>query len=382
MRVVITGLYPLDRDHILGGVESITAVLADGIEKFDDVELHVVTCHPSLRERRVYREGRRTVHALPLRRLGRLTLHRRDVACLHREFDLIRPDIVHAHGSDIYADAATSSRYPAIVSVHGIMGKEVAFSLGLKETMVRHFDRWYERYVLRRIENLIRVSPYLFDAHPWFRPPHVYDVETSADLRYFAVSGEPERFRILSPARVIPRKGILELIGAFAILSERFPQAELRVAGETETFPSYVEECRRKAERLGVSDKVRLLGNQSPERLAEEYAMAGLIVLASGQETAPVAIQEAMAVGRPVVATDVGGNKYMVSDGETGYVVPWGDESALADAMGKVLEDPERALAMGRRAREEALRRFHPDSVARRTLDAYKDVLSRREALR
>ncbi len=378
MRVAIAGLYPLDRKRILGGVEAITAVLADGIEKSDEVELHVVTCHPSLDRHRVYREGQRVVHALPLRRLGRLTLHRRDVACLHREFDRIQPDIIHAHGSDIYADAATSSGYPAIVSVHGIMGKEVAFSPGLKERLVRHFDRWYERYVLGHIENLIRVSPYLSDAHPWFHPSHVYDIETSADLRYFSVSGEPEQFRILSPARVIPRKGILELVEAFAILSKQFQQAELRVAGEAETFPAYAGECRRKAELLGVADRVRFLGPLDPDRMAEEYAAAELVVLASGQETAPVAIQEAMAVGRPVVATDVGGNRYMVSEGETGHLVPWGDVRALAGAMGKVLGNWELALAMGRRAREEALQRFHPDSVARRTLEAYRDVISRR----
>ncbi|MCD6289459.1 MAG: glycosyltransferase [Anaerolineae bacterium] len=105
------------------------------------------------------------------------------------------------------------------------------------------------------------------------------------------------------------------------------------------------------------------------------YARAEVVALASHQETAPVTIAEAMAVGRPVVATDVGGVAHMVTDDRTGFVVPRGDERALSDALITVLSDPSRARAMGAAGRVEAERRFRAARVAAQTLDVYRQVM-------
>jgi glycosyltransferase involved in cell wall biosynthesis len=99
-----------------------------------------------------------------------------------------------------------------------------------------------------------------------------------------------------------------------------------------------------------------------------------MLVMASRQETAPVSVMEAMAAGLPVVATDVGGTRWLVEDESSGRLVPVGDDVRLADALRRYLEDPSAAREHGRAARGIAERRFRVDTVVDRTLEVYSRV--------
>jgi len=90
-----------------------------------------------------------------------------------------------------------------------------------------------------------------------------------------------------------------------------------------------------------------------------------------------VVIAEAMAAGRPVVATAVGGVPYMVTPGRTGWLVPPEDEEALAGAVVAALQSVDRARTMGMAAREEAVKRFHPRPLAERHVEVYREVMAR-----
>jgi glycosyltransferase involved in cell wall biosynthesis len=99
------------------------------------------------------------------------------------------------------------------------------------------------------------------------------------------------------------------------------------------------------------------------------------VALASEQETAPVSIAEAMAAGRPVVTTDVGGCAAMVPHGVTGWVVPPRDPAALADALIALLADPAACAAMGQAGRAAAEARFRLAPVVEATVGVYLQVL-------
>jgi glycosyltransferase involved in cell wall biosynthesis len=105
------------------------------------------------------------------------------------------------------------------------------------------------------------------------------------------------------------------------------------------------------------------------------YAAADGVVLASEQETASVTIAEAMAMGRPVVATDVGGSATMVADGVTGRIVPPRDPQALAAALGELLADTARSTALGQAGRAVAEARFRLSAVTDATLAVYRSIL-------
>ena len=99
------------------------------------------------------------------------------------------------------------------------------------------------------------------------------------------------------------------------------------------------------------------------------------LILPSNYDAFGLVLAEAMAVGTPVIATRVGGIPYVVKDGETGFLVEPGDVDTLAEKMMLLLEDRELRQRMGRRGKEEAMRRFHPEVVARKTMTVYKEVL-------
>ena len=100
------------------------------------------------------------------------------------------------------------------------------------------------------------------------------------------------------------------------------------------------------------------------------------LLLPSYQETLPVVVAEAMAMGKIVIASDVGGVREMVDDGQTGFLFKAGDVSALTNLMLKVAEmNEETFLQMSQKARQKAWNMFNSESVAQKTVDFYERVL-------
>jgi glycosyltransferase involved in cell wall biosynthesis len=178
---------------------------------------------------------------------------------------------------------------------------------------------------------------------------------------------------------VIERKGVLPLIRAFHRVHQQMPESRLRVAGSEIVEAEYARACRDLARSLGLGEAVAFLGQVTTEEILAEYARCATFVLPSFQETAPVAIEEAMAAGVPCVATRVGGIPWMIEDGVTGQTVPApssaaGNPGQIADALLQVLLAA-RAGEMGKEARRRARTRFRAEVVARRTREVYQKVL-------
>ncbi len=377
MRVAMLGLYPPNPDHIVGGVEAVTYFLSHALTTFPNVEIHAVTFRPHLSRPQVLQHGDVVVYLLPTPRAGRLLWHRPSVRRLHRLLSVLSPDIVHSHGSTMYTAAAVSSSYPHVVTVHGIMAREAPTVWGWRRRLAREVDRWFERWVLAQAREIIAISPYVREAYPWLRA-RFHLVENPVNPRFFDVPEDAVATgNVLCVARVIPRKGVLTLIRAFARVAGDFPGAELHIAGETESFPEYAAACREEVRRRSLEHRIHFLGPLTPDDLADAYGRAQVVTLASVQETAPVVIAEALAAGRPVVATAVGGVPYMVRDKETGWLVPPGDDQGLARALAAALQNPERCVQMGRAARAEAQQRFHPLPLAEKHLHVYDIVMGR-----
>ncbi len=133
------------------------------------------------------------------------------------------------------------------------------------------------------------------------------------------------------------------------------------------------EHLEQRAHDLGLAKSCLFLGYQ--EDVAPWYAVCDAVVLTSASEGTPVTIIEALAAGRPVVATKVGGVADVVDEGETGFLVRPGDTHALAERLEILAHDPERRVAMGVTGRERVLRRY---AVARLVDDVdalYRELL-------
>jgi glycosyltransferase involved in cell wall biosynthesis len=378
MKVAMLGLYPARPDCIAGGVEAVVDTLSAELSRDDDLEVHVITlgtAHQGGQARPL--DATPTVHWLPEPRFGRLTWHLVESRRLQRALHHLQPDIVHAHGSLVYAHAATQSGFPYVVTVHGIMAREAQTVLAPRKRMARQLDAWYERFALQSVGDLIAISPYVLEAYPWLRPRQVHHIENPVDDLFFQVSRREEPLRILCPVRVIPRKGLLLGLQALLALRQDLPALQLRVAGETLAMPDYYEACQSFIAAHGLQEQVLFLDHLSAAQLAEEYARCTLMLLPSMQETAPVVIAEAMAAGVPVVATRVGGVPNMVQHGITGWLVDHRDIDGLTAALRHLLRHAPLRRAMGQQARAMAEKRFRVAAVAERTKQVYQNILSR-----
>lgn len=379
MRVAILGPYPLDAER-LGGVEVAIVYVQRELLKREDMELQIVTCKEELAAPKVVEGGRLRVVYLPRGRLGRLTWHRREVRAILEALRPFEPDIVHAHGSGLYAGAALAGPYPAVITVHGIISQEAKLLSGWGNRLRGALDAAYERMVIRRARHLLLITPYVEQVFAGLFSGRSYLVENACDERFFALERQVVTGRILFAGPVIPRKGVLPLLKALSLVREQVPEAHLRIAGPTAGRPEYYQACAAYVHEQGLGQAVSFLGQLTQEQLLEEYARCAFFVLPSFQETAPMVVEQAMAAGVPSVATRAGGVPWMLEEGVTGLTLPVpdspaGDPQALAAAMVRLLRDGELAERMGRRAREVARARFWPEDVAQRTLEVYQRVL-------
>ncbi|MBM3703350.1 MAG: glycosyltransferase family 4 protein, partial [Actinobacteria bacterium] len=303
---------------------------------------------------------------------------------IHRFLDQIKPDIVHGIGTEHpFAYVAISSRFPSVITVHGVMSEVVKkVSVGLLSPKRAYSS--LEKYVLKRAQHIISISPYVKTSlGKYARDAKFYDIENCIDEVFFDMSYSANNIQkpaVLFIGMLQPRKGVLELAQAFKIVNEKHSDVSLKIVGpvlpgEEEYYSnlmSYIKDNK-------LTNNVEFLGYRDAISTAKELSKANMLVLSSREETAPMVISEAMAVGIPVIATKVGGVPSMIRDGETGFLVDIGDIEGLAQRMSLLLEDETLRKEMGRKAREEARRRFHPNVIAEKTREVYQRILEQRK---
>ena len=155
-------------------------------------------------------------------------------------------------------------------------------------------------------------------------------------------------------------------------VKQAVPAATFLLAGEGELMAS----LRALSNELGIGDSTVFLGRC--DAVAELLSISDVCVLSSKAEGFSNSILEYMAAGRPVVATDVGGAREAIVEGETGHLVPSGDDDAMAARIAGLLQDPERANKMGERGRQVVLARFSSEVQRQQVADLYNRLLNRK----
>jgi glycosyltransferase involved in cell wall biosynthesis len=191
----------------------------------------------------------------------------------------------------------------------------------------------------------------------------------------------PYRHRLIQVGRVVPRKGAAVSVTALT----RLPGVELLVvggppAGRLDDDPE-VRRLRDLAHGLGVADRVRFTGAVADEDVAPLLRSADVVLCPGDYEPFGIVPLEAMACGRPVVATAVGGQLDTVADPATGRLVPPRDPDALARAVADLLADPAAREACGEAGRRRVLGTYGWTRVAAATEAVYFGVLAARPAL-
>jgi glycosyltransferase involved in cell wall biosynthesis len=172
--------------------------------------------------------------------------------------------------------------------------------------------------------------------------------------------------------RLVSEKGVDILFKAFAQVKERVPEAELIIAGQGVE----AENLKSLAEELGINNSVKWLGHITREELEHHFDAAWVQVVPSlWAEPFGNVTTEAMMRGTAVIASATGAQPEIVIDNNTGFLVPPGDVTALADALLKLLSSRELAEEMGQTGRKRAIEEFSEQRRTQNFLDIYQEII-------
>jgi glycosyltransferase involved in cell wall biosynthesis len=292
-----------------------------------------------------------------------------------------RPDVVHSHmvHANLMARALRLlTPIPVLVStIHNIYegGPLLMAGYRLSNRLVDHMtiisEAAADRFVRDRIvpRELLRVIPNGVDADEFRKVP----AGTRASLR--GTLGVEREFVWLAVGRFEPAKDYPNMLHAFAKLHHQQPRTVLLLVGRG----SLQEDTEALTRSLGLADAVRFLGVRRD--VPELMSAADAYVMSSAWEGMPMVLLEAAAAGLPIVSTAVGGNREVVADEESGFLVPPRDADALARGMARLGALSAPALrAMGERGRERVRSRYGLARVADRWEALYREMLARKGA--
>jgi len=348
-------------------------LLVSGVESGDEGNMLELGRLPPIDPRILPTLGRAISPLDDLRALTGLVL-------LARSF---KPDIVHTHLAKAGALGRIAARIAGVRTVvHTYHGSVFRGYFGQRESAVYlGIERALARITTRIVAITSGQKADLVDLG--IAPSSkIVEIPLGLDLDHFrelpareaalSALGLPREGRYVAiVARLVPIKDIPTFLRAFALVTESLPDVRGLVVGDGPERGA----VERLAQNLGLERRCRFLGWRAD--LPNVYAASDVVALTSLNEGSPVSVIEAMASGRAVVATAVGGVPDVVSEA-TGILVPVGDRRGFADAIVSLLRDPDRRAELGRKGREVAIRRFGSDRLIADIDRLYMDLLGRR----
>ncbi len=374
MKVAILTHFPDELDSPNGGVEAVNVILSTSLAKLSGISVHVVTLSSECKKVEVVSERGITIHRLP-RGIGNELLNaigggRKTILAYLEE---LQPDLVHAN--DTYGIMSSDLPFPQVFTIHGFIYEDTLVSDGKFVWLRSKLWQWVETSGWARKKNIISISPYVREKLGGVFNGTIYDIENPISEDFFDVKREEKKGVIFSAAVISKRKNQLALIQAVEHLLNNGCDVELRLAGPI-VEPDYGETVKKYIQKKGLNKRVILLGSLGRIAIMNELSQASLFALVSQEENSPMGIEEAMAVGLPIVTSNRCGMPYMVRNYETGFLVDPFDPKRISKAIMTILEDDLLSDSISKAAKKFAKEHYHPEKVAHRTMLTYKEILS------
>ena len=284
----------------------------------------------------------------------------------------IKPDIVHCHSSKagfIGRSAAKICGVPAVFTAHGW-----AFTEGVsvkKRFVYKNIEKIMSKYT----QKIICVSEYdrklAIEVMPEYAKNLVSIHNGIPDKKHDKVFKD-EFLRLVMIARFSPPKDQITLIYTAKILIEEGIPIQLTLVGDGPNFST----AKEVAKKLQIDQWVNFLGARTD--IENILSKNDIFLLISKWEGFPISIIEAMRQGMPVIASDVGGVSEAVIDGETGFLIPRGNEKFLKEKIKELYEKRNLCYEFGENGRKRYLKYFTSDKMVEKIIKIYEEILNRK----
>ncbi|HOB44006.1 MAG TPA: glycosyltransferase family 4 protein [Bacillota bacterium] len=270
-------------------------------------------------------------------------------------------DLLHSHY--VFPDGFVSRLQS------GVPGVATEHTSGFLDRLERGRMLWLYRWVYARMDQIIAPSDELAGAVGSLGVPRqkITFVSNGVDTDKFSPEVPPRDLRkqytlapetriVLCPRRLEPKNGVKYLVEAVPAVLRECPDTRFFIVGGS--YPDQLVLLQKRARELGVQNHIIFAGSVPNAEMPSWYTAADVVVLPSLKEATSIAGLEAMACGRPLVGTNVGGIPYLIDDGKTGLLVEPKDPPGLADALVNVLTNDTTRREMGVAARKKAVDLF------------------------
>ena len=377
MNVLIISALPVDLDSIKGGVDAVILNLINGFKHFPEVDFLILSLGKTEQKYSVKIEENITIEYVPKSQFigGDLYYYLFQVQKSVREIiKNYKPDIIHLHGSSpILFSLRGLDKKNVIITQHGIMAEELNYQNSIIGKLKFWIKKKIEHYYFPRFKNYIFISNYNkkflyglkknnYTGSLIYNPvkPDFYDLELRKSF------GK----RIVYVGVINQRKNLICLLQALVHVKNKVKDVHLDVVGGFAN-EEYQKKILSFIEENDLVNNVEFLGWKSQNEILELYKTTDLMVLPSLQESLPVSIAEAMAAGRPVIATNVGGVSEMISN-KSGFVFQPNNVQELQKCLMQFFNGDVSYSHFSQKAKEEAIKKFHPITVAKQTIEFYK----------
>jgi glycosyltransferase involved in cell wall biosynthesis len=336
-----------------GGAANATYYLLREFGKRNDLSVDLVTSSASGSFSEDHPADNITIYRLPIRKksihywtMAEIMSYSTQARSFIKKLDPKQYDLIHAFFGIPCGALAYEYRkgVPYIVSLRGsdVPGFNDRFSF--QYTFLKPIIRRVWRQAAAVVANSEGLRNLAHQTDPSIPIDIIYN---GIDTSEFTVREKrsDDRFVVLTVARLIPRKGIDNLIRAIPEVLDRYPDLLVRIIGEG----NLESELRGLAKNLGVADHVEFLGYIPHEELPGYYATSDVFVLPSRNEGMSNTVLEAMAAGLPIITTDTGGTRELIAG--NGLVIPQGQPDAIAGAILQYLSDPQLRQNHGNQSR-------------------------------
>lgn len=347
----------------------------DGLTRFlsrrDDIELHIVTIANKKVESR---RGELSVHAVKKSLPSPFSIPSLVWSLMRKTIDL-SPDIVHAEGTfPPYSTAAAllRSRYPTLLTVLGVVQKEVKFYAGIGRIYGMLLGIPNERYVVSRIPNIIIITPSIRRLIGTWTKSRIYVVQDGIEFEKIqrVQPHKSEKPDVLFMSRLYKEKGVDILFRALRLALSSVPDLTVYIAG---TGPQE-DELKTLVKQLNLEAHVKFLGLVDEEEKYSYYKACKVVVAPSRWDCQPYSVTEGAACGKPIIASDMS-NSALLDDGKIGFIFQSENTESLANKVIKLVKNDKLREEMGQAALEKA-REHDWSKIVDRKVEIYKEVIA------